>query len=140
MIAAVRRARQRARLIAAVRARGATPRDLRDAAHEAAHALRTGLDVPWTRDRIHDAVLVAASEPSELLAAELEARAVELLVCRQLGEPYQLEHWAAVCLRESERVLRAGILCTVAELAAAIERRAQAGEVITLARRVGRLR
>ena len=132
--------RQRGRLIAGVRARGAQPRDLRDAAHEAAHALRTGLAGRWTRDRIHAAVLAAAPEPHDLLAAELEARAVELLVCQQLGELYDIEHWAEVCRRDTERVLRATLLVSVAELAAEIERRAKEGGAVALAKRVGRIR
>lgn len=56
--------------------------DVRDAVHEAAHAISFGLDAPWTRARIDRA---AGREPREKFRQEALARAVEQLVCERLG-------------------------------------------------------
>lgn len=90
-----------AQIIAAVRARGSEARDLRDAAHEASHALEWGAE-SWDRESIHD------SRPSDLaavLASEILARAVEGLVCEALNEPTDaVEARALVALLELSRL------------------------------------
>jgi hypothetical protein len=96
-----------AAVVAAVRRRGSDARNLRDAAHEACHALDVGLRGVWKRERIHTALCRKATEPSgyldrsELVAAELRARAVEALVCRAFNVDYDIRHWATVCLVET---------------------------------------
>lgn len=86
-----------ARLVAAVQAKGSDATDARDAAHEACHALEWGVMKTWTRDNIH------ARKPrkrSAGVASEITARAVEALVCADLGIPHDLEKWGFVCVME----------------------------------------
>ena len=102
---------RRADLIAAVRARGGQPRDLRDAAHEACHALDVSLSPPWTRDRIHDAVIAhCGNEPDteqvRLIGLELRARAVEHVVCRSRGIEHDLSAWAITMWMETASSMR----------------------------------
>jgi len=80
--------------IAAVRSMGCVPRDLRDAAHEAHHAI-VGKAKRWTRDGIHGA-LCKKLGPAERIADEIMARAVEQLVTKEIaGEACgNIEHWA----------------------------------------------
>ncbi len=89
-------------IIAAIRKRGSDATTLRDAAHEAQHALECGCTKPWTRDNVHRAVLRHASKLagarrnfSEQVALEVRARATEMLVVQAYGEPYNLDEWAA---------------------------------------------
>ena len=91
-------------LLRALAAHGITLRHdandaLRDAAHEAAHALAWGLKPPWTRAR------VAKAAPRRVLAkfqGELLARAVEQLVCEAVGAPCaELEVRASTAGREA---------------------------------------
>lgn len=80
-----------ARLLNAIKARGYTPHeaaitlnDVRDAAHEACHALKWDVTKPWTRANIH------AKSPERTgvrIVHEVTARAVEQLVCADLGAP-----------------------------------------------------
>lgn len=92
------------RVIRYVQARGNDTRELRDAAHEAHHALYTGLRKPWTRDNIHAAVLRIARKqvsrvmplPDLLVRQELNARAVEWIVCERAGLEYDAPKWADV--------------------------------------------
>lgn len=85
-------------LVAAVRAKGSDASDVRDAAHEACHALSWGVKKKWTRNNIH------AKKPrvrSEGVADEILARAVEQIVCADLGvECGSIEKWAMVCWME----------------------------------------
>lgn len=80
------------RLVDAVRRYGNDPRDLRDAAHEACHALE--LDVPrgdWDRETIHEAIMLTHNRRSSsvtrsfqlarIIGFEVTARAVERIVC-----------------------------------------------------------
>lgn len=80
--------------IAAVRSMGCVPRDLRDAAHEAHHAI-IGKAKNWTREGIHGA-LCKKLGPAERIADEILARAVEQLVTKEItGEACgRVEHWA----------------------------------------------
>lgn len=85
-------------LVAIVRARGSDAEDPRDAAHEACHALEWGVTKKWTRNNIH------AKKPRARafgVSSEILARAVEQLVCRDLGvDCGSIEKWAAVCWME----------------------------------------
>lgn len=80
-------------LVLLAHARGNHPSDLRDAAHEAFHALSVGLEEDWDRETIHEA-LVERFGGAELWLHELQARAVEQLVCAEFGvETNPIEHW-----------------------------------------------
>lgn len=72
-------------LLAALRARGIVPRGttpVRDAVHEACHALTWEIPEPWSRE----AIAAGAPESNgEKFEAECIARAVEGLVCRAVG-------------------------------------------------------
>lgn len=86
-------------LLTIVRDRGSDARDLRDAAHEACHALDVRLAPPWTRNRIHDAITdVCDNEPEtaseQLIGFELKARAVEHVICVRQGVEHSLTAWS----------------------------------------------
>lgn len=86
------------KLIAAIRARDSDATTLRDAAHEACHALQWGVTKKWTRDNIH----AKKRKPHRIFGDvgvmdEIDARAVEQLVCARLGvDCGTVEHWADV--------------------------------------------
>ena len=86
-------------LVRIVRSRGSDAEDPRDAAHEAAHALRWGVRKRWTRDNIH------AKKPEARaygIADEMEARAVEQIVCGRIGYACgSIEKWAETCWFET---------------------------------------
>lgn len=90
-------------LVAAVRAKGSDARDVRDAAHEATHALRWKVRAPWTRDRIHDKA-PAPRDASRKIREEIIARAVEALICAELGVEYDLPTWAMTCAMEQVKM------------------------------------
>jgi hypothetical protein len=101
-----------ARIIDAVESRGNDPRDLRDAAHEACHALMFGVRPgQWDRETIHRAIkrrrnVVAESIYGNRLGgmvdAEIVARAVEQVVCSDLGvDCGSIETWAHVAWMEA---------------------------------------
>lgn len=87
-------------LIAYAAARGGQPHDLRDAAHEAFHALSVGAKRDWDREAIHRR-LVRRFKGAELWAQEIYARAVETLVCCHFGEPYEADKWIAMSAMEA---------------------------------------
>lgn len=90
-------------LIATVCAYGGKTDDLRDAAHEACHALE--LNVPagqWDRDSIHE--VVRRLPKQRLAATEVRARAVEQLVCTMFGvDAGDIEFWACITVMEGVR-------------------------------------
>lgn len=93
-------------IVAAVRARGNDARDLRDAAHEAHHALFAKMRGKWERDRIHKALVRKASNmPGFLVGYEMDARAVEAVVCGRFGVTHDLKQWAGVCWMETFKTL-----------------------------------
>ena len=83
-------------IIAEVRKRGNEPigSGLRDAAHEAFHALTVKAGPKsWQREKVH-AKLVRKFMRAELWLHEMEARAVEQAVCKALGvECGSVEQW-----------------------------------------------
>lgn len=98
------------RLILAIRARGSDASDLRDAAHEACHALE--FDVPegsWDRESI-DKVVQRRNrkrDRSSAWASEILARAVEQLVCADLGvECWSVEKCVGVACMEAIKLDR----------------------------------
>lgn len=89
------------RIIGAVQARGNDATNLRDAAHEACHALDYAVEGPWDRESIHDA---RPPERSSAIASEIRARAVERLVCERLGQPIENpDHWLFIAVMETTR-------------------------------------
>jgi hypothetical protein len=84
-----------------VQGRGSDASDLRDAAHEAYHAIYAHAK-RWDRESIHKALCKRIRKNwgrgeyyrSELIRQELRARAVEWIVCETLGVEYDLDKWA----------------------------------------------
>lgn len=102
------------RFVEAIRSHGCETNNVRDAAHEAAHAKQVRLRAPWTRDRIHAGVERRADEMNRppmiaLVNMELEARAVEKMACAKFGEPYEVEEWALTCWMETSSAYRVDI-------------------------------
>lgn len=93
------------KLIEIIRARGSDAEDLRDAAHEAHHALDTGLERKWTRDNIHAAIMRKAGPGrralTELVSFEFDARAVEWIICERFGVLYEPAKWADITFWET---------------------------------------
>lgn len=81
-----------------VRSMGSDTVDVRDAAHEASHALEFGCE-RWDRGSIDRAAFDVRNRRF-LVSSEVEARAVERIVCEELGLPYDARKWADVCLLE----------------------------------------
>jgi len=88
-------------IIDAVRARGNNPRNLRDAAHEAHHALDAKVRGKWDRENIHRHVRRMGNGRAAL--SEIMARAVEQIVCARCGvDPGgDVDHWALMSAMES---------------------------------------
>lgn len=89
-------------LIDAINARGLTPpaKSLRDAAHEAHHALSVKLRGKWDRERTNRAL--ERRGRGRMVADEIMARAVEQIVCTDLGvECGPVEKWAGVSCMEA---------------------------------------
>jgi hypothetical protein len=88
-----------AALLSAIQSRGSDATDLRDAAHEACHALQWKVTKRWTRDNIH---AKKPKRPGFGVGDEIVARAVEQLVCRELGvDCGPVSKWAHVCWMET---------------------------------------
>jgi hypothetical protein len=92
-----------AEIVAAVRARGSDARDVRDAVHEAHHAITAGA-ARWDRDSIHNAV--TARWPgrrglSDRAANEIECRAAEWAACDAFGIAYEPESWVGIMCMEA---------------------------------------
>jgi hypothetical protein len=86
-------------LVAIVRSYGSDASDIRDAAHEACHALKWGVRGKWDRESIHRR---KPRVPGFGVADEMEARAVERVVCERLGyDPGPIEQWAMTCWMET---------------------------------------
>jgi hypothetical protein len=85
-------------LLTAIRSHGCDATDLRDAAHEAHHALDARVRGKWSRERIHRALVAKASKSglgrSTLVSYEIDARAVEWIICERYGIAYDLDAWA----------------------------------------------
>lgn len=81
-----------------VRSMGSDTNNVRDAAHEASHALEFGC-LRWDRRSV-DVAAFAPRHRSLLVSSEIEARAVERIVCEELGLSYEPLVWADICLLE----------------------------------------
>lgn len=86
-------------LLAALRAHGIETDNVRDGAHEAAHALDWDVETPWTRENISDG---APRGNGRKFQAELVARAVEQIVCEAVGAPCEsLKNRACIAAMEA---------------------------------------
>jgi hypothetical protein len=89
-----------ASLIEAIRSRGSDARDLRDAAHEAHHAIVAGVRGPWDREVIHRALMRKGKSFAQ--DDEVMARAVEQIVCADLGvDCGDVDTWAFLACMEA---------------------------------------
>lgn len=89
-------------LVKRVQHLGSDARDVRDAAHEACHALNACVaDGQWDRETIHQHVLEECPSASEQVGAEIFARAVEWRVCDFFSVEYDLQHWAGIAFMET---------------------------------------
>lgn len=123
------------RIIAAVRARGSDATDLRDAAHEAHHALTAGLRKKWDRESIDRAICRKFQRPGAAASEEILARAVEQLVCADLGvDCGTIDHWAFICCMEAAKFGQPFMRPTEAK--EAIERRMKSKEARAAADKV----
>lgn len=86
--------------MANVQARGSDATTVRDAAHEACHALDARAK-KWDRDSIHRALARRYRRPVDQVIAEVRARAVERLVCERLGLAYDAAHWLHIAWLET---------------------------------------
>jgi len=90
-------------IVEAAQERGCDATDVRDAAHEMCHAFEGETD-DWTRNGIHDALKSKhRAQPSNLLRAEVLARAVERKVCEALEVKYDSDHWLMMAAMETMR-------------------------------------
>lgn len=100
-------------VVEAVRLRGSDARDLRDAVHEAHHAISSGLRGKWERERVHQALLrmprVKKWGVAMLVQEEVDARAVERLACAKFGIEYDSEYWAMMAAMETCKTLGVGM-------------------------------
>ena len=122
------------KIIEAIRANGNDPRDLRDAAHEATHALTCAMKPgTWERECIHRALMKRGR--AEAFANEVMARAVEQVVSADLGvDPGTVDEWAFVAFMET---LKTGIRIPASfDLAGAVKRRMADKDVRAMADRI----
>jgi hypothetical protein len=85
------------------RANGSDATNVRDAAHEASHALELDCE-SWDRATIDDAA--RALRPGESAASEVLARAVEQLVCEALGIQHNWDEFMLIACLEAAKVGR----------------------------------
>jgi hypothetical protein len=85
-------------VIAVIRSKGSDTDNVRDAAHEASHAIQHRLR-RWDR-RLVD-LHMGRMRPRPRLRSEAIARAVEQLVCRELGVPYEPKEWHRTAVLEA---------------------------------------
>lgn len=114
------------RIVEAVRLRGSNAEDVRDAIHEACHAVDVGLRPPWTRERIHTRILARAGavwragrivrhgDALTLLRLERNARLLEHAACARFGVEYDTLQWITVAALEAARLF--SITATAADV------------------------
>lgn len=88
------------RITANIRAKGCDAISVRDAVHEACHAIQWGLKGKWTRDAITKKNPYKR-QPSWGVRDEITARAVEALVMQTLGLAYDQDHWVLMMIMET---------------------------------------
>lgn len=91
------------RIIAAVRAKGNEPvgTGLRDAAHEAFHAMVAG-SKSWEREIVHRDLVKKIRRPLDMWVHEMQARAIEQGVCKALDvDCGDLSGWVFTSIMEA---------------------------------------
>jgi hypothetical protein len=88
------------RITANIRAMGSDAVNVRDAVHEACHAMMWGLQRKWTRDNITKKNPYRR-RPALGVRDEITARAVEALVVRSLGLEYDQDKWLLMMVMET---------------------------------------
>lgn len=127
-------------IVAAVASRGSNPRDLRDAAHEACHALMFNVKPgTWDRETINGKIertrnghamarIMYGRRFGVMIDAEVIARAVEQVVCKRFGvDCGTVEEWAHIAwmeaMQNSRILLPDGLLPTAIRKAMEHDRR-----------------
>lgn len=83
--------------------------EVRDAAHEAAHYVQAGAK-SWHRERLHKALSKKAHhQRAGLVRFELEARGVEMIICKKFDIEYDLKHWSFITWMETSKTLNVDI-------------------------------
>lgn len=85
-------------IVARVRERGSDTDNVRDAAHEASHALEYGVRF-WDRESIH--ATLRKQKPVKQGVSEVFARAVEAEICLLCEEPYNQDEFLLLAQIES---------------------------------------
>jgi hypothetical protein len=89
----------------AIRAKGCDAVSVRDAVHEAHHAITWGLKGKWTRENIdRKNPNKARRNYSFGVRDEITARAVEWWVVEKLGLVYDLDKWAMMMIMEALKI------------------------------------
>lgn len=89
-------------LTAAVRAKGSDARSVRDAVHEACHAVQWGIKGRWSRTNIDRANPNKGRRKAAFgVRDEITARAVEALVMRKLDLEYDQDKWVLMMVMET---------------------------------------
>ena len=102
--------RDPAKLLAAIQSRRCDAEDLRDAAHEAHHALFAKVRPPWDREKIHEALVRGALRGvADLVNHEIGARAVEWLICERYDIAYDVAKWADITWWETSKTLHVSL-------------------------------
>ena len=108
------------RLVEILKARGCVPErqrslhEVRDAVHETVHVIQSG-SKSYNRETIHEGLLAKAKDEdgrqdrSLLLRFELQARAVEKIICERFKIEYDIEHWALIMWMETSKTLNVDI-------------------------------
>lgn len=131
-----------ARIIETCRKYGSDATNFRDAVHEAHHALDAGVKPgKWDRESIHKKLIGVPyktksndwgeyrvrTNRAELLRYEVEARAVEQLVCRALKIDIEdVEHWAWYAVIEMQK--GCGFSLPLERFAQIVERRMRSSD------------
>ena len=90
------------KIITYVRKMGSDATSLRDASHEAHHALNAGLVKRWDRTTIDHAIMRKVRSIKGRIDEEIMARAVEQIVCADLGvECESIEACATTAILEA---------------------------------------
>ena len=90
-------------LLNMLREKGIQSDSLRDAVHEASHAVECGCpDDKWSdREAIHAAVCRRHPNPAYQAREEVEARATEWEACERYGIDYDVDAWAFMAAMEA---------------------------------------
>jgi len=137
-------------LIAYATSHGIEAIDVRQAAHEIAHVQDAKLPqaIPWSYDEVYRGALAVCTgsdgklDRAAYVRLEIRARAIEQIVCRELGEPYDVLAWTGICYMEFARECLLDLLPDRSVMGLARQIFNEAGDCHTIlaARSISRLR